>query len=115
MKFLFLPVSIIGGLLAGLIGKKIFAQIWGLIDEQEPPEPQNRQVGYAKLAGALLLEGAIFRFARGFFNHGARHGFQRLTARGLARKPRSRSRSIEGWLPGRLADTPTDVGGEPCS
>jgi hypothetical protein len=79
MKFLFLPVSILGGLLAGLIGKKIFEQVWGLIDDQEPPEPKHRQVEYAKLAGALLLEGAIFRLARGFFDHGVRRGFQRFT------------------------------------
>ena len=79
MKILFLPVSLIGGLLAGLLGKKAFERIWGLIDEQEPPEPQHRQVKYSKLAGALLMEGAIFRLARGFFDHGARHGVQRFT------------------------------------
>jgi hypothetical protein len=79
MKFVFLPVSIIGGLLAGLIGKKIFEQVWGLIDDQEPPEPKHRQAEYPKLAGALLLEGAIFRLARGFFDHGVRHVFERLT------------------------------------
>jgi hypothetical protein len=79
MKFVFLPVSIIGGLLAGLIGKKVFEQIWGLIDEQEPPKAKHRQAGYAKLAAALLLEGAIFRLVRGLFDHGVRRGFQRLT------------------------------------
>ena len=79
MKFLFLPFSIMGALLAGLIGKKIFEQAWGLIDDREPPEPKHRQVEYPKLAGALLLEGAIFRFVRGFFDHGARRGWQRFT------------------------------------
>jgi uncharacterized protein DUF4235 len=79
MKILFLPISILGGLLAGLLGKKIFEQIWGLVDDQEPPAAKHREVQYGKLAGALLLEGAIFRFIRGFFDHGARHGFQRLT------------------------------------
>ena len=79
MKFVFLPVSILGGIVAGLIGKKIFEQVWGLIDDEEPPEAKHRQVGYAKLAGALLLEGAIFRLVRGFFDHGARRGFQRFT------------------------------------
>jgi hypothetical protein len=79
MKFIFLPFSIIGGILAGLLGKKIFEQVWGLIDDQEPPEAKHRDVEYAKLAGALLMEGAIFRLVRGFFDHGARRGFQRLT------------------------------------
>jgi Protein of unknown function (DUF4235) len=79
MKVLFLPISVLGGLLAGLVGKKIFEQIWGLVDDQEPPAAKHREVQYGKLAAALLLEGAIFRFVRGFFDHGARHGFQRLT------------------------------------
>jgi Protein of unknown function (DUF4235) len=79
MKLLFLPVGIVGGLLAGFIGKKIFDQAWGLIEDQEPPEAKHREVEYPKLAAALLLEGAIFRLLRGFFDHGARRGFQRLT------------------------------------
>ena len=79
MKFVFLPISILGGVLAGLIGKKIFERVWGLIDDQEPPEAKHRDVEYAKLAGALLLEGAIFSFVRGFFDHAARRGFQRFT------------------------------------
>lgn len=79
MKFAFLPVSIVGGLVAGLVGKKLFEQVWGLIDDQEPPEAKHREVEYPKLAGALLLEGAIFRLIRGLFDHGARRGFERFT------------------------------------
>jgi hypothetical protein len=79
VKFLFLPISIAGGLLAGLIAKKLFEQLWGLVDDQEPPEAKHREVDHGKLAAALLLEGAIFRFTRGFIDHGARRGFHRLT------------------------------------
>lgn len=79
MKLVFLPFSVIGGILAGLIGTKIFEKIWGLIDDQEPPDAEHRRVNYVKLAVALALEGAIFRLIRGFFDHGARQGFQRFT------------------------------------
>ena len=79
MKILFLPVSIIGGILAGLIGKKIFEQVWGMIDDEEPPEAKHREIEYGKLAAALVLEGAIFRFIRGAFDHAARRAFQRFT------------------------------------
>jgi Protein of unknown function (DUF4235) len=79
MKFVFLPISIVTGLLAGLIGKKIFEQLWGVVDDQEPPDAKHREVAYGKLVAALFLEGAIFRLIRGFFDHGARHAFQRLT------------------------------------
>jgi len=79
MKLIFLPISIVGGILAGLIAKKVFEQAWGLIDDEEPPDAKHREIEYGKLAAALVLEGAIFRLVRGFFDHSARRGFQRFT------------------------------------
>ncbi len=79
MKFLFLPVSIIGGLLAGLASKKLFQLLWGVIDDQEPPDAKYRVVDYRKLVAALVLEGAIARLVRGTFDHGTRHGFAAMT------------------------------------
>jgi hypothetical protein len=75
----FLPVSIGGGLLAGLIGKKLFAVIWGLIDDQEPPKPEHRRVHLGKLTLALIIEGALFSLLKGIVDHGSRHAFTRLT------------------------------------
>ena len=79
MKLLFLPISVAAGILAGLIGKKLFEAAWGLIDNEEAPEAQHRDISYGKLAAALVLEGAIFRLVRGFVDHGVRHGFERVT------------------------------------
>jgi hypothetical protein len=31
MKYAFLPVSIVFGLVAGLLGRKVFEQAWGLV------------------------------------------------------------------------------------
>jgi hypothetical protein len=60
MKLVFAPFSIALGLAAGTVGRKIFEQLWGLIDKDEPPHPQHRKTGgMPKLIGALLLEGAI--------------------------------------------------------
>ena len=79
MKLAFIPVSILGGLLAGLIGQKVFDAIWAKVDEQEPPQPDHREVSLAKLAIALIIEGAIFRLVKGLFDHAARRGFARMT------------------------------------
>ncbi len=78
-KILFIPISILGGLIAGLIGKKIFEGAWGLIDDQEPPDSEHREVSWPKLLVALALEGAIFRALRGLADHGARRSFHRAT------------------------------------
>jgi Protein of unknown function (DUF4235) len=64
-----------GWLLAGLIGKKLFGLIWGLIDDQEPPKQNHRRVHFGKLALALVIEAALFSLIRGLFEHGSRHAF----------------------------------------
>jgi hypothetical protein len=79
MSLVFKPVGIIVGLLAGIVGKKVFELVWGVIDDEDAPEPKHRQVAVGKLVIALLVEGAIFRVLRGLADHGARHGFARLT------------------------------------
>jgi hypothetical protein len=68
MKILFLPFSLIGGL-----------RIWSLIDREEPPEPEHRDVSWGKLIAALMLEGAIFRATRGAVDKATREAFSRLT------------------------------------
>jgi len=78
-KVLFIPFSIAGGLAAGFVAKKAFDLAWGLIDSEEAPEPDQRDVSWPKLAGALALEGAIFRVVRGLADRGSRAGFYRVT------------------------------------
>ena len=79
MKVLFLPVSIAGGVLAGLVGKKLFEKLWGVFDEEEPPDPKHREISVPKMVAATALEGAIFRAVRGLVDRGSRIGFERLT------------------------------------
>jgi hypothetical protein len=79
MKILFLPFSIAGGFLAGLIAKKSFELAWGLVDNEEAPEPGHRDVPWPKLVIAMALEGAIFSAVRGLFDRGSREAFLRLT------------------------------------
>jgi hypothetical protein len=80
-KILFMPFSILGGVLAGVLGKKAFERVWGAIEDEEPPDPKYRDVALQKLLAALVLEGAIFRAVRGLADHGSRRAFSRLTGR----------------------------------
>jgi hypothetical protein len=78
MKFFFIPIGVVGGLIAGIVGRKLFEKVWALIDEEEPPDPKHREVSVTKMVGALALEGAIFRAARGLADHGSRRSFARV-------------------------------------
>jgi hypothetical protein len=79
VKVLFIPVGILAGLAAGFAAQKGFERIWAAIDEEDPPEPEDREVSYPKLIAALALEGAIFRLVKGMVDRGARSGFASLT------------------------------------
>lgn len=79
MRRLFAPIGILAGLGAGFAAQKAFERLWAAIDEEDPPEPEDRRVSYPKLAAALALEGAIFRLVKGGVDRGARLGFARAT------------------------------------
>jgi len=78
-KVAFTPVSIISGLLSGLIATKLFEFIWGQIRGKEAPEPEHREISWPELMVAMFIEGAIMRGVRGAVNHGTRVAFARAT------------------------------------
>ena len=41
MKLVYKPFGIILGIVAGLLSKKVFEAVWGIIDKEEPPEPTD--------------------------------------------------------------------------
>jgi Protein of unknown function (DUF4235) len=75
----FTPVSVLGGLLGGLVASKLFELIWGQFADEEAPEPGHREISWPKLLVALTIEGAIFRLTRGLIDRGARVAFVRAT------------------------------------
>jgi hypothetical protein len=79
MNAVFTPIGIAAGLAAGQLSKKVFDFLWGLVDDEEAPRPKHRDIKLVKLLAALVVEGAVFRVVRGITDHGARHGWRRLT------------------------------------
>jgi hypothetical protein len=86
-KLIFTPISIVAGLLAGLVGKKLFRGLWRVVDEQEPPKPEQRPVAIGLLVLALAIEGALFRLVKGLAEHGSRHAFSQLTGSWPGERP----------------------------
>ena len=78
-KLLFIPFSVVGGLVAGFAGRKLFEQLWGAIDDREPPDAQHRDASFGKVVLASVLEGAVFRGTRTAVDHQSRRAFAALT------------------------------------
>jgi Protein of unknown function (DUF4235) len=78
-KLLFIPVSVASGLIAGLLGKRLFNSLWGVIDDEEPPDSKHRDISWGRLLLAGAVQGAIFRAVKEATDHGARRAFYRTT------------------------------------
>jgi Protein of unknown function (DUF4235) len=81
VKLLFIPISIVGGLVAGAVSGKVLDRIWAMFDEEAPPDSKDRDIQWAKLAIAALLQGAIFRLLKEFSDHYSRRAFYRTTGK----------------------------------
>jgi hypothetical protein len=78
-RIILLPLGIIGGIIAGSLAAKLFDRVWAMFDKQEPPSPEHRDASWAKLAAALVIEGAIFRLVRGLIDRGTRTAVLKAT------------------------------------
>jgi hypothetical protein len=70
----FTGLGILAGIVAGFASKKAFDRLWGPVDD-----PKHREIDLLKVLAALAIEGAIARLVRGLAEHGARHGYARVT------------------------------------
>ena len=81
LKLMFMPFRLAGGIVAGVVSKKLFERIWSRIDKEHAPDPEFREIAISKLIAGLALEGAVFRAVRGVVDHAMRVAFLRLTGR----------------------------------
>jgi hypothetical protein len=79
MTLIYKPIAILLGLLAGFLGRKIFDQIWGLFDEEEPPKPNTELATWPKVLGAAAVQGLTFRVTRAAVERAGAKGFASLT------------------------------------
>jgi hypothetical protein len=61
MKLIYKPIGLVLGLVAGAIGRLIFSKLWGVIEDEEPPEPTTERASWPKVLFAAGMQGLIFR------------------------------------------------------
>ncbi len=79
MRLIYKPIGIVIGVLAGLVGKRVFNAIWGLFDEEEPPGPTTQVIPWPKLILAAAMQGMIYRLVRVFVDRGLAKVWASLT------------------------------------
>lgn len=80
-KGLYLPLQIATSVAGGLLGGKVFTEIWQRISpsDQEPPDPKDLdRSGREALAGAAL-QGLVFGLVRAAVSRAGAHGYRAVT------------------------------------
>jgi Protein of unknown function (DUF4235) len=79
MKLIYKPIGIIFGILAGVVSKKLFEAVWGVLDKSEPPKPTTLETTWPKVIGAAVVEGVTFKVTRAAVDRAGAKGFAHLT------------------------------------
>ena len=79
MKLIYKPIGIVLGVLAGLLGRRIFTFAWSRIDDEDPPKPTTEVAPWSKVLAAAALQGMIYRVTRVVVDREAAKGWAYLT------------------------------------
>ena len=79
MGLIYKPFGIILGILAGLLGKRLFDFAWTKIDDEDPPKGTTEQAPWVKIVGAAAMQGVIFKVTRVIVDRFGARGFAYLT------------------------------------
>ncbi len=79
VTIIYKPIGIVAGILAGLVGSKIFKFVWGKIDEEDPPKANTEWATWSKLLTAAAIQGVIFKVVRTIVDRQTAKGFAGLT------------------------------------
>ncbi len=79
MGAIYKPLGLALGLAAASLGRLIFGKVWGLFDDEEPPEAKTKETDWPKLLLAAAVQGIIFRLVRVSVDRWGAIGWEKLT------------------------------------
>jgi hypothetical protein len=64
MGLIYKPFGILLGIVAALLGKRVFNFAWTKIDDRDPPKATTEQTTWGRLLAASAFQGVIFKVVR---------------------------------------------------
>ena len=106
MKFIYKPFAIVFGLIAGMLGKKAFEKTWGLISDEDPRDPDDRDASWAEVLISAAIGGAILKTVQALVRRAAPRASSALPASGPATTRRVNRRAPGPGIVGARAARP---------
>jgi len=80
IKLVYKPVSLLVSVLGGILAGAIFKRVWKLAArEDDAPKATDAQRGWREILLAAAIQGAIFALVKAVIDRGAAAGTRRLT------------------------------------
>ena len=79
MGLIYKPVGILLGIVAALLGKRVFNFAWTKVDDQDPPKATTEQTSWPRLLAASAMQGIIFKVVRVVVDRYGAIGWRHLT------------------------------------
>jgi hypothetical protein len=79
MGLIYKPFGLLLGILAGLLGRRIFNFAWEKLDDEDPPKGTTEEATWGKVIAAAALQGVIFKTLRVVVDRYAAIGWSYLT------------------------------------
>ena len=79
-KLLYKPLSIVFGVLGGILAGTVFKQLWKVFsNEEDAPKATESEYGWREILPAAALQGAVFGLVKAAVDRGGAEGFRKLT------------------------------------
>ena len=80
IKLFYKPVSMLVSVLGGILAGAIFKKVWKIIGrEDDAPKATDAQRGWREILLAATLQGAIFAVVKAILDRGAATGVEKVT------------------------------------
>jgi len=79
-KLVYRPFGLLFSVLGGILAGAVFKRLWKVYSgEKDPPKAKESEYGWKEVLPAALLQGAIFGLVKAAIDRGGARAFERLT------------------------------------
>jgi predicted metal-dependent enzyme (double-stranded beta helix superfamily) len=80
MKLVYKPLSLLVGVLGGIVAGAVFKQVWKVVaGEEDAPQATDEDRSWGEVLTAAALQGAVFAFVKAAVDRAGAKGVQKLT------------------------------------
>lgn len=81
IKVLYKPITIVLGIVAGLLAGKVMATVWDKVgdDSDVPPDPEQKDTNWRMVLLGAALQGAIYATVKAAVKRGGAQGVEKMT------------------------------------